>query len=518
MSTRDRRTWIAFAVAVIVGGLGLFLLARRTIAADSARDRAALQAQRAEDLRTALARMDQRFGTLLAAALARVEDQPLAGPRVFDVSLPLGTVRPTDDDPDAALASRADRTWERGTEARQPLVGQTQGLEREQWVQRATERSSQEYLARGNANFANNVAQVAPDLERTFGPPAARWEPAAEPAWLLLGRRVVSRTRTDHQELRFAWPALAEQLLEETRDLFPSATLAPVDPDDAPTGDRLATLPARLVVPPTKLLVGTDPTLVATLLGAGAMALLAALGIGLALRTSLADADRQRRFTAAVTHELRTPLTTFRLYSDMLARGMVPEERRAEYLHTLESESARLAALVENVLAHARLERRPPRARTSHPLGELVEAVRPALERRCAQSDVRLTIDVHAARDARVAVEREDLELVLTNLVDNACKYGCTEDRPGLVAITAASSSGGVTLTVRDEGPGLPPAAAASAFRPFDRAGRDERDPVRGLGLGLALARDVARALGGELTLARNGPGGASFALWLPRA
>ena len=76
-----------------------------------------------------------------------------------------------------------------------------------------------------------------------------------------------------------------------------------------------------------------------------------------ALRASIAFGERRSRFASAVTHELRTPLTTFRMYSEMLADDMVPDEgQRRVYLATLKEESGRLATLVENVLTYARLE------------------------------------------------------------------------------------------------------------------------------------------------------------------
>ena len=85
--------------------------------------------------------------------------------------------------------------------------------------------------------------------------------------------------------------------------------------------------------------------------------LLAALAAGLTLRSVIDFGARRSRFASAVTHELRTPLTTFRMYSEMLAEGMVSDPaRQIEYHRTLRDESARLAGLVENVLAYAQVE------------------------------------------------------------------------------------------------------------------------------------------------------------------
>src|SRR5690606_23556726 len=95
------------------------------------------------------------------------------------------------------------------------------------------------------------------------------------------------------------------------------------------------------------------------------IAVLVAVGaIGLVLRASMDLSDRRGRFVSAVTHELRTPLTTFCLYTEMLADGVVArEEARREYLSTLKDESRRLARIVENVLAYARLGEGRPKTR-----------------------------------------------------------------------------------------------------------------------------------------------------------
>jgi signal transduction histidine kinase len=344
------------------------------------------------------------------------------------------------------------------------------------------------------------------------------------PEWdagvLTFGRKVERAGESAYQVFRFDWPALETHLLSVVGDLFPDARLEPLAPDAPPAGDRLATLPARLVVPRALSAAPLDRGLVAALGGAWLLALLAATGAAFALRASLADAARQRRFTAAVTHELRTPLTTFRLYGEMLAHGMVPPERQREYLATIEREAARLGGLVENVLAYARLERghtRPPRQRVR--LDALVERHRASLEQRCLRAGTALEVELGAASAVELMTDVEGVGLVLANLVDNACKYGAPAGghAPGRpIRLRASLTPDAIALAVEDDGPGVPPTLRATIFRPFERGGRGESDPAPGVGLGLALAREVARALDGELAF-EPGPG-ARFVLRLPRA
>ena len=104
---------------------------------------------------------------------------------------------------------------------------------------------------------------------------------------------------------------------------------------------------------------------------------------------------------------------------------------------------------------------------------------------------------------------------ILRNLVENACKYGRSDHAPA-IHIGASLHRGVLRVSVRDHGAGVPPEVARRIFEPFERAGRDEADPVRGLGLGLTLSRGLARDLGGDLSLEVPPDGGACFVLSLP--
>ncbi len=343
------------------------------------------------------------------------------------------------------------------------------------------------------------------------------------PLWLTTdtpGLAFVRRVSVGENELfqgfLVDWSFLESQMLGQVSDLFPDATLRPVSVEQAEndeTGRVLATVPAEFVVaeePPLEP-EGFSPARLGLLLmwiaGAGA-----ALAVGLTLRASISFGESRSRFASTVTHELRTPLTTFRMYSEMLAAGMVTDKaKQQEYLETLEHESARLATLVENVLAYSRLEDGRARARSEElTLTELLERVMPPVERRVADCDVELSLDAGDAADLSVDVNA--VGQILFNLVDNACKYGVTEESRR-VWVDASTTRGRLRVTVRDEGPGIP--AGASVFRPFDRGAADAYPDVPGVGLGLALSRGLARELGGDLTLERGGTG-ARFVLDLP--
>src|SRR5262249_38258150 len=136
-----------------------------------------------------------------------------------------------------------------------------------------------------------------------------------------------------------------------------------LDPGAAPA---LPPEPAQDADPPPDLAAGLAPELGWTPLRIGlalawAAALVALAAVGLGGWSLLDLSERRIRFVSAVTHELRTPLTTLRLYLDMLTGGPIKEEeRKAEYLNTLNGETDRLSRLVSNVLDFSRLENQRP--------------------------------------------------------------------------------------------------------------------------------------------------------------
>ena len=200
------------------------------------------------------------------------------------------------------------------------------------------------------------------------------------------------------------WPAIRAWLLDGVLDLVPLADLVPVtgDPNEDRTR-RLAAVPVRII--PGKVPVregdGLSPVAL-SLLVAWVCVLGGAAAVGLLLTGAVRLSERRGDFVSAVTHELRTPLTTFRMYSEMLAEGMVPDEaRRRQYLTTLRAEAERLTHMVENVLAFARLERGRGTGEAERlTLAELVDRVRDRIERRTRGAGMDLVIDAGDEADA----------------------------------------------------------------------------------------------------------------------
>ncbi len=246
-----------------------------------------------------------------------------------------------------------------------------------------------------------------------------------------------------------------------------------------------------------------------------AAALAAGLFLGVrAVRREVAAAKLKQDFTDSVSHELRTPLTSIRMYAEMLDEEELPEEKRRAYLGFLRREAERLSALVSEVLDFARLTRgEGPEARTPVPPAELaaraVEQVRPAVEAGGFSVEVRADPTLPPVRCDPEASAR-----ALANLLSNAVAYS-GEARE--IEVRAEVSGGRVRIGVRDHGPGVPPGERERIFARYHRASRDARR-TRGVGLGLALAREIARAQGGDVTLETTGADGSLFVLSLPAA
>ncbi|MBN2496190.1 MAG: HAMP domain-containing histidine kinase [Deltaproteobacteria bacterium] len=394
--------------------------------------------------------------------------------------------------------------------------------------------SANEWQARSRAVWTyNNPAMNTPGL-RQQAEPAAPQAPRRDlseashimkPLWLgeelLLVRRVQLAGRRYIQGCWLDWPALSASLLAEVGDLLPQASLVPQKPTERGRELRsLAALPIRLLPGPALTAsddAGLSPIQISLLL-AWFFVLVAVLAVALLLRGTLALSERRAAFVSAVTHELRTPLTTFRMYTEMLAEGMVEDPaRQQQYFETLHAEAERLDHLVHNVLAYSRLERgRFGARRESVELGALIDKLAPRLDARARQAEMSLQVEIDdSARARELVTDAEGIERILFNLVDNACKYAsATDDRS--IRLQARRTCEGAEIAICDAGPGIENGLRRKLFAPFSKSAEEAAGGAPGVGLGLALSSKLARRLGGALRLESPPAGGACFVLGLP--
>jgi len=209
--------------------------------------------------------------------------------------------------------------------------------------------------------------------------------------------------------------------------------------------------------------------------------------------------ERERRFTADAAHELRTPLAALKVHAQNAARATSAAEREASLARMLQG-LERAVLLAEQMLAYSRaaapsVAAQRERVALRDLAQEAAEAVQPrAQERRCA---------LELAVDSNVAVigERQKLLSLVTNLLDNAVRYG---PEGGRVRLELRRERGAAVLAVSDEGPGIPPELRQRVFSSYYRA---PGAAGAGSGLGLAIVKEVAEAHGAQVAI-EAGPEG----------
>ena len=235
-----------------------------------------------------------------------------------------------------------------------------------------------------------------------------------------------------------------------------------------------------------------------------------------AARDAVAARDQ---FLSVASHELRTPVTSIKAYVQLLRRQLdraAPDPvRLRRALITIDEGADRLTRLIGDLLDLSRL-RLGQFALRHQPLdlAELIDTITARVRDQLA--------DCHQLqvgplpRPCLITGDADRLDQVLTNLLGNAAKYS---PAGGVITITMTTEDGGVCVRVCDEGIGLPAAALETIFEPFNRAPNALDSQIPGLGLGLAICRDIVTRHGGRLWAESAGEGqGATFLLWLPFA
>ena len=225
------------------------------------------------------------------------------------------------------------------------------------------------------------------------------------------------------------------------------------------------------------------------------------------LRASLRQKSRLAEVGSAtnkINHDLRNMLSTARLLSDRLARS--DNERTRALAPTILNTIDRAARLASDAIEYVRDQRTPRLAIVD--LADLIDEVGVALQEQGEESDPNLLRNwVNEVRhDQQVRADRDLLYRVFVNLGRNAFEAGATT-----VTLRTRAAGGHLLIDVADNGPGVPKDLVDGIFRPFVTGGR-----VGGAGLGLAIARDLVRAHGGDITIAETDDRGTTFRFTLP--
>ncbi len=217
-------------------------------------------------------------------------------------------------------------------------------------------------------------------------------------------------------------------------------------------------------------------------------------------------------FVASVSHELRTPLTSIQGYVKTLLRrdASFSEEDQRTFLETVDRQSNRLHRLIEDLLAVSFIESKTDS--TQHSVFSLKQMVVDVVDEvRDRVSPDRIELDFDG--DLPVETDGGKVHQILANLLDNALKYG-GEDDP--VVIRGRRDGEGASISVIDQGPGVPAELQDMVFDRFYQIDQSATRSVGGAGLGLYICRRMAEAVGGRVWLEKTGPEGSTFTLWVP--
>ena len=239
-------------------------------------------------------------------------------------------------------------------------------------------------------------------------------------------------------------------------------------------------------------------------------------GGAVAVLRDLTETERiektRRDFIANVSHELRTPLTSIQGYAETLLDSGCEKNHLPEFLEIIRKNAARMSRLTEDLLTLARVESGEQRF-DPQPVAP-AELLHDALEsfRKIAHAQgIELTTE--DGTTPMVKADREAIHQVLSNLIDNAMKYGANGGR---VVVGARSAGDAVEFHVRDFGPGIPSEHLPRLFERFYRVDKARSRESGGTGLGLAIAKHIVLAHGGSIWAQSELNHGSTFSFTLP--
>jgi signal transduction histidine kinase len=219
------------------------------------------------------------------------------------------------------------------------------------------------------------------------------------------------------------------------------------------------------------------------------------------------------RFLGMVSHELRTPLTALCLQVERMQRNARDlDHRHRESLERISFSAGRLREMIETLLEYARVDGGQVAVKTAS--FDLADSVQRMVETHRDEAEQR-GLELRYASLPSVAVVQSDqrlVELVISNLVDNAIKF---TNAGRIDVVLGRSADGSHRVAVSDSGPGIPEPQQKRIFEPFEQLGPPRQNPS-GIGLGLALVRDIAGALGGRIELLSKVREGSTFTFVLP--
>jgi len=320
-------------------------------------------------------------------------------------------------------------------------------------------------------------------------------------------RRVLACNPALREMLLLRSDAIGKPLIEVVRHAELDGLLSRVGKEAAPSGEiELSGLAPRRVLVSASALTGSDGGVLLVFFDVTALRKLESL---------------RRDFVANVSHELRTPVTSVLSGAETLRMVLASDPSRAEpFVDIIERNAERLRLLIEDLLDLSRIESKGIKlAPETLRLRSVVVHVLDLFRERAAKRGLDLRTEI--AEDLVLFADRRAIEQVLTNLVDNAVKYG-KDGGAVTVAASAAppfpgNASSKISLSVHDDGPGVPKQHLPRLFERFYRVDAGRSRELGGTGLGLAIAKHLVEAMHGSIGVDSGDGDGTRFEVLLPR-
>jgi len=221
----------------------------------------------------------------------------------------------------------------------------------------------------------------------------------------------------------------------------------------------------------------------------------------------------RREFLANVSHELRTPLTSIRGFLEAMIDGVIDEQEREKYLQIMHQETLRLGRLVSDVLELARLESgKVELERKETDLASLIARSILKLTPQIEEKELKVRTQIAPGLPS-VWVDEDRMEQVILNLLGNAIFFS---PQGATITITATQKEGFVEVGIEDQGPGIPEEEIPYIFERFYRVEKSRAKKHGGLGLGLAIAKQIVELHGGEIGVESEIGRGSRFYFRLP--
>lgn len=247
--------------------------------------------------------------------------------------------------------------------------------------------------------------------------------------------------------------------------------------------------------------------------GEGAVFLvLLLIGIWQIRRSLLQDiklGNRQKNFLLSVTHELKTPLAANKLYLQTINKRDLTKDQTKELVDKAIEENVRLSRMIDNILQASRLENQ---VSEFHPEKFDITPLFNTLKERYTSIHSAINIQINTNLEEEINADRSMMEMIFSNLIDNAIKYAGKDSNIVLYAFTEDDQT---VIGVKDDGAGIPSNEKAEIFNRFYRIGNEDTRIQKGTGLGLFIVKQLVSMHNGQIACLDVQPHGANFEIRL---